>query len=275
MKSNTFLSLLKRVFAGVLIGVACIMPGVSGGVIAVSMGLYEDMVHSLSHFFKSPKRNFLFLLPLAVGGAAGILLFSKLLSYLMVAYESQMLLLFMGLVLGGIPASIREGNAGGFKLRYLLSLVLGFGLISLFAILENSTSSAVMNGELNWLNGLICGGIISAGLIIPGISTSFIMLYLGMYQPLLDAIASLAIVSLVPVGIGFVVVSLLILRAVNWVFTRFRSHAYYCVTGFTIGSVGLMLLAFPYGSLQWFDALFLLAGLALALFSSRMETRKE
>ncbi|MDD4797632.1 MAG: DUF368 domain-containing protein [Eubacteriales bacterium] len=238
-------ALLKKIIAGVLIGMGAILPGVSGGVMAVSMGLYEGMIQAVSNFFKKPKQNFLFLLPIGIGGVVGVLITTGVLEWSLTHYENQVIFLFMGFVVGSIPSIVSEANSkGGFKARYLWAGLAGVALLVLLWLGENTLAENVDAGITN-LQAALAGGIMSAGTIIPGISTSFMLMYLGWYQPVVEALNQMNIPLLLCLGGGFVVVSLLIIKAVNWLFERFHGYAYYAVLGFTITS---MVLICPKGS---------------------------
>ena len=100
-----------HVFAGVLIGTGCVLPGVSGGVMAVSFGLYRPMLDAVLGFFRNAKRSFLFLLPIALGGSVGFLIAAKGLGFAMARFETPMLFLFAGFIIGGIPDLLREADA--------------------------------------------------------------------------------------------------------------------------------------------------------------------
>lgn len=95
---------IKRMLAGLVIGIGGIIPGVSGGILAVSMGLYKPMLDAIGGFFKSPKKSFLFLFPLVIGGAVGLLSMSNAVEWALENYEIPVMCLFFGLVAGGIPS---------------------------------------------------------------------------------------------------------------------------------------------------------------------------
>lgn len=118
-----------HVFAGVLIGTGCVLPGVSGGVMAVSFGLYRPMLDAVLGFFRNAKRSFLFLLPIALGGSVGFLIAAKGLGFAMARFETPMLFLFAGFIIGGIPDLLREADQGrAFRPRCLWALALGIAL---------------------------------------------------------------------------------------------------------------------------------------------------
>ena len=112
---------LLHLAVGAVIGIGGVLPGVSGGVMAVSLGIYKPMIDALAGFFKSPRKNCLFLLPIGIGAVVGFLLGAVALSGLMERWYTQVMWLFLGLVAGGIPSFIKEANERGFKWRYLIA----------------------------------------------------------------------------------------------------------------------------------------------------------
>lgn len=109
----------NKVLAGFVIGAGAIIPGLSGGILAVSMGLYQPTIEAVTGFFKKPKENFKFLLPLAIGGVIGFLIFLMLIDSLFADFQTEIICLFLGLVIGSIPSFLKEakGDAATFKKR--------------------------------------------------------------------------------------------------------------------------------------------------------------
>ena len=118
-----------RLLKGAIIGIAAILPGASGGVLAVSMGVYRPVIDAVVGFFKAVKRNALFLLPLGLGGVVGLLATSRLVEWLMANWRMPVMYALIGLVLGGVPSFMKEANQHGFKKRYLFGTAFGIVLI--------------------------------------------------------------------------------------------------------------------------------------------------
>lgn len=121
---------------GLLIGVGNIAPGVSGGALAIILGLYEDLIQSVNNFFQDIKRNFLFLLPIGLGVAAGVIGFSNVLYYLFDRYPAPTTFALAGLIVGMLPVFWRKANAKGFKSYYLILLAITLALSLYFTIIE-------------------------------------------------------------------------------------------------------------------------------------------
>ena len=263
-------SSLLHLVVGFVIGIGGILPGVSGGVMAVSLGLYKPIIDALAGFFKAPIRNTLFLAPIGIGAALGLLLGSIALDGVMDSYYTQVMFLFLGLVAGGIPSFLKEANQRGFKPRYLIATVCGALIASTLLLLDKEASGSAEAGSLMPLEALISGAILSIGTVIPGISTSFILMYLGWYKPAMAAVANFELVTLAFMGIGAVGFALLTIKAARWFFDRFYSYAYYGVLGFLIISAILIFPGFSGGWMTVLDIGLAAAGLAGAYAFGRI-----
>lgn len=174
---NLFLS---KILAGFVIGAGAIIPGLSGGILAVSMGLYQPTIEAITGFFKAPKKNFNFLLPLGIGGVIGFVVFMFLIDSLFAKYQTEVVCLFMGLVIGSIPSFLKEANGDEpFKKTNWLYIILGFAFAITLVLLgfftgESGTGAVAASRELTPLLAALCGGIIMIGTVLPGVSTSFI-----------------------------------------------------------------------------------------------------
>lgn len=232
-------SFLKRFIAGIILGIGGIVPGISGGVLAVSMGLYDKMLKSVSNFLKSPKQNVKFLLPIGLGMSISIYILSGIVSWAFRNHMNQITFLFMGLVVGGIPVIIEKANYKGVKYKYILPFLLG---ISTIVIFENINIFGIdIKSIKDTIYGYsISGAVIAFGTVIPGISASFILMYIGTYEKIMSSIYTLDIHTLIVVGISFVIVAILTVKIADYIFEKFKSEAYYWVLGLLIGSIILM-----------------------------------
>lgn len=263
---------LRRMIAGVLIGIACVLPGVSGGVLAISLGLYRPMLDAVLHLFQRPKEKFRFLLPLALGGGAGLMVGARGLSVAMSRYESLMLFLFIGFLLGGIPELWREARADRrFRPRQLLWLLLGVALALPLVLLGIREPIA----RLTPLQALAAGLLEGVGTVIPGVSTSFVLIRLGWYQAYLNALSALALGNLTLIGLGFAVSALACMRGVQWLFDNAPGPVYTAVLGFLLLSIAMVFPGFDPGRLAWADVALTVIGIVCARWLAALETQKE
>jgi len=232
----------KRLIFGLIIGIAGIIPGLSGGVIAAAMGLYEPTVIALTGLFKEPKKNACFLLPFLIGAAAGVLLFSNVVGWLMDTAANQVLFLFFGLVGGSIPSVLKEANAKGFRLRYIGAFMIAMIFVLALDYLGSITTSVAQSATWDMKHEIFYGMIMALGTIVPGISFSFILIYFGAYAGLLAAIAAFDFAVLGPIVLGFIIAAIPLIKLVEIFFRKHHGASYYAVLGFLIAS---MVVVFP------------------------------
>ena len=253
----------RNALAGLLMGIGCVLQGVSGGVMAVSFGLYRPMLDAVLGIFHDTRRKLLFLAPLALGGAAGLLLGARCLGTAMRLYEKPMLCLFTGFILGGVPDLLAEAEAGGrFRRRWLGALAGGVLLALPMALLRAQGVERALS--LTPLQALAVGLAEGVGTVVPGLSTSFLLMNLGWYQAYLDALAHPQAGVLGLVALGFAASALASMKAVQWLFDHARGYAYYAVLGFLLVSVALVFPGFGSGWTLWMQLAALLAGMLVA-----------
>lgn len=231
------MSFLSRFIKGLLIGIGSIAPGVSGGAIAVIFGLYEKITDAIANIFKDFKRKIIFFFPVALGGGIGVLVFSKAIEYLFMHYEVQVKYLFIGLMIGTLPTVFKQANSKGFKKIYILPCIIAFGVTLLAIVLERAGINIIPEASPGILQLAFYGIIIGIGTIVPGISASFVLMYLGAYQIVLEGLANINLSVIIPVGIGFAVSIILFAKLINLLFRRFYGWTYFTVLGFVIGSI--------------------------------------
>lgn len=222
---------------GLLIGMGAVAPGVSGGALAVIFGIYERITDAIAGIFKNFKENAVFFLPIALGGGVGVLAFSKVMKYLFQYYDVQVKYLFIGLMIGTLPSVFKQANRRGFRSIYILPCIAAFGMTIFSIIIENGGIGIIPEASPGVLWLTIYGAIIGIGTIVPGISASFVLMYIGAYQVVLDGIADLNFSVLIPVGIGFAVSIVLFAKLISLLFKRFYGYTYYTVLGFVLGSI--------------------------------------
>lgn len=256
--------------AGLLIGVACILPGASGGVLAVSLGLYRPMLDAVMHFFRDPKHHLRLLFPLGTGIAAGILLGAFSLSGAMVHYERLMLFLFTGLILGGVPDLLNEAQQHEpFRPVWLLSLAGGICLALPLCLLNgHGTSVESLSPMQSFLTGILEG----IGTVVPGISTSFVLIRLGWYQAYLSAVSGAAAGRLALIAGGFALSAITCMHLVQRLFDRYTGHAYYAVLGFLLVSVAVVFPGFTVNRELWAQLGMLIIGIMVVRLMGRLET---
>ncbi|NLP43124.1 MAG: DUF368 domain-containing protein [Peptococcaceae bacterium] len=260
-------------FKGIIIGIGNIAPGVSGGALAMILGLYEDMVSAVGNFFKNMKRNLIFLFPIGLGAAIGIVGFSNILSYLLEKLPMPTTYTFAGLIVGTLPLLVKRANRRGFKVTYLIPFVLTLITGLTLAFLETGFGD-IQAGALHSVNlfQLVFGGFVLAGsIVIPGISGSVLLMLLGFYESFLRAVASLDLVILFPMGIGLAVGVLVFAKFMDYLLREYYGITYYAVLGFVIGAIPEIITGYSFDWLGLVSVFCFFGGLAISYALSRLE----
>ena len=237
MKPSAFSTLKKfivRVIQGAIIGAGAILPGISGGVLCVIFGIYRPMMAVLAHPIKNVKLYWKMFIPIAIGWAIGFVGLAGAIASLLSLNAAVIVSLFVGLIIGTFPSLFREGaKSGTSKGMWIALAVSTLALLAFFYTLKFSTSTAV-TPSFGWY--IFCGALWGISLIVPGMSSSSLLMFLGLYQPMSAGIASFDVNVLFPFAIGIIGTVLLLARLVNHLFNKHYGIAFYCVIGFVIAS---------------------------------------
>ncbi len=277
--------MIKSILKGMVIGIANIIPGVSGGTMMVSMGIYDKLIHCITHLFKEFRKSVLFLLPIGIGMVLAIAGSSFGLTYLFEHFPIQTNLLFIGLILGGLPAIWK--NVGGKKIQigHIIAGLLFFVMVvGLAAVGETEGTSAELSLNVGMVLQLFLVGIVAAAtMVIPGVSGSMMLMLMGFYHPILNAVKDFftALASmdmegilagcgiLVPFGVGVVVGVFAIAKLVEFIFEKFPLYAYWAIIGLIVSSPIAILLMGSFPAVTILSAvtgvLSLAAGIGIAM----------
>ena len=224
----------EGVFTGAIIGAGAILPGISGGVLCVVFGIYRPMMAVLAHPLKNLKLYWKMFIPIAIGWAVGFVGLAGAIAKLLSLNGPAVVSLFVGLIAGTFPGLLREGAKNGKTKGMWIALAIStVALLGFFYTLKLSTSTAV-TPSFGWY--VFCGALWGISLIVPGMSSSSLLMFLGLYQPMSAGIASLDFGVLIPFAIGIIATVVLLARLVNHLFDKHYGIAFYCVIGFVIAS---------------------------------------
>lgn len=237
MKGMYDMNFMSGFLKGLALGAAAVAPGVSGGALAVIFGLYDKITYFIAHFTKNFKENLLYFMPLGIGGAAGVLVFSRIIEYLFHYHEVEVKYAFIGLMLGTMPLVVGQANKKGYKQKYLIPFFITLSITLIGAYFENKAVNIIMDAGTASFNLIIYGMIIGFGTIIPGVSASIMLMYIGAYEIVISAISNIQIVMLFYLGIGFVLSVLLFARIISMLFEKAYGIVYYAILGLVLGSV--------------------------------------
>lgn len=231
---------------GFFIGLANIIPGVSGGTLALTLGIYEKLIGCISHFFKNLKENIKFILPIGIGAVIAILSLSHLISFCLDNYVLPTILFFIGAILGGLPMLIKKVSGHKITISNIIIFLITFGIIILLLFLNSETEVSFQNMNIiDYLLLFVVGVVASATMVIPGVSGSAVLMTIGYYKPILNIVKNLIDFSslgshlaiLIPFGLGVLVGILLIAKVLEFLFKNFEVKTYYGVLGFIVASI--------------------------------------
>lgn len=232
---------------GLAVGIANIIPGVSGGTIALITGIFERLIDAIKSFdlkavkllFKgnwkafTQKTDFYFLVTLFLGVGVAIIALARLFDFLFKNYPVYIWAYFFGLVLASVyyvGKTVEKWNGAT-----IISFVVG----TLFAIAISLINPATSSD--NFLYLFLCGVVAICSMILPGLSGSFVLILMGNYQLVaIDAINNRDLSIIIPVGIGAVVGLIVFSHVLSWVFKRFKNQTIAVLTGFILGSLGIL-----------------------------------
>lgn len=243
---------LLLIVKGFILGIANIIPGVSGGTLAMTMGIYEDIIKSISSILKTPKKSLKLLLYLGIGAALSILILSKLLNYTLTNYAFATTLFFIGLIVGGFPLLLKKAKGHKVSLGYLLSFLSTTSLVIILRLLQTSENTVSLNNIslFTMIILLLVGMLAASTMVIPGVSGSFVLMLIGFYKPILNTISNITkfnllghnLLILVPFGIGVLLGIVLTAKLIEYLLKKYEIYTYYGIYGFILASILVLIL---------------------------------
>lgn len=257
-------------FKGIIVGVANVIPGVSGGTIAVVLHIFDRLIEAINHFTADIKKHLKFLLPLLVGAGVGVLAFSVLIDYCLEHFSLPTCGFFAGLVAGSIPLIYKMAKSKQPKDKkqygYFIYTVIAFALVIFMSTLKTGEAGAVVVGDVSvglMAQAFLGGAIAAAAMIVPGISGSFMLVLLGLYNVVIGYVALVKdflltfdmtiLVSIIkfcaPLGIGMIAGAIIISKLIEFLMNRYHTETYYVILGLILGSlIGIFLDPIAFGS---------------------------
>ena len=238
-QSNTIFAWVIRLVKGILAGIGAITPGLSGGVLMVVFGIYEPLVRWLADIRKKFLPNLRFFLPVGIGGIIGVVAFSAVIDYAFDHFAAQFTWLFIGFITGTIPSLVKTaGEQGRKNWHWLLMALFAVGIYLFMTWMETIRSVTMAPSFWGWV---LSGALTGLGLVVPGMSPSNFLLYLGLYQPMANGIKSLDLDVILPLILGVVLVIFLFARLVSWLFRKHHALMYHIIIGIVIGSTAAII----------------------------------
>ena len=276
--------MMKQILQGMVVGIANIIPGVSGGTMMVAMGLYDRLIHAITHLKSEFKESMKLLIPIFAGAGIAIIALSRLFEFLLATWPIPTNFAFCGLIAGSLPFIFEKVKGHKVTVSKIIPFLIFFGVVILMALLGETggASADVSFGFVNVLKLFGVGVIAAATMVVPGVSGSMMLMLLGYYDTILKAINDFvdALVKfdmgglatgvgiLAPFGIGVVIGIFLIAKLIEFIFSKAEIHAYYGIiglilaspiailmktdwSGFSVLMIGISILTFGLG---WFIA---------------------
>ena len=238
-RSDTPIAWIIRFAKGILAGIGAITPGLSGGVLMVVFGIYEPLVRWLANIRKKFLPNLRYFLPVGIGGVIGVIAFSAVIDYAFDNFAAQFTWLFIGFISGTIPSLLKTAGEQGRKKWHWLLIALFAVVIYLFMTWMETIRSVTMAPSFwGWV---LSGALTGLGLVVPGMSPSNFLLYLGLYQPMANGIKNLDLGVILPLILGVVLVIFLFARVVSWLFRKHHTLMYHIIIGIVIGSTAAII----------------------------------
>lgn len=235
---------------GIVLGVAFVIPGVSGGTLAVLMGIYEELIEAASNFYKSIadfKKYIMYLLPIGLGVVFSVAVFAKLIKFGLDKAPIITILIFLGMIIGGIPALVRNVKGTKTNLKDMTLMLVGLIIVISMLIFHKSNSNVVLTNMsiTGYITLFLVGAIAAVTMVVPGISGSFTLMLIGYYEPILNLVNDitsfknlgpnliLIFIFMLGVFIGIIFIS----KIIEWCLKHYKRETYYAIIGFVLSSI--------------------------------------
>lgn len=233
VRINPVTDWIIRLLKGTLVGIGAILPGLSGGVLAVIFGIYQPLLKFLADLRKDFVKNLLFFIPVGIGVAFGIFLFAIVVEQAFGKYAAAFVCLFIGFVIGTFPSLYKTAGKQGRGARDIVIMV--FSGLAIFALMLAGEQQLmdVSPGIPVWFGS---GALIGLGLIVPGMSPSNFLIYFGLYDKMATGIHNLDMVVVIPLIIGVIACILFFAKLAAFLFRKYYSGMYHFILGMVLGS---------------------------------------
>ena len=277
------LSWISKIIKGIVIALGFILPGISGGVLAAILGIYERMIRFLAHPFKNFKEDVLYFLPVTIGMLLGIGLFSYPIEYLLEDYQVYVLWSFAGAIIGTVPSLVREATKDSERDKidmiwfWATFIISGIGLYALNFVVGSLNAS--------FTSFILAGALLALGVLVPGLSPSNLLLILGLYSPMLTGFKTFDLIgTFLPIAIGAGATLIIFSKLMDYALRVYHSRVYHFIIGIVLSSTLLILIpnvgnaeSISYSGLSLVSyviiAFFFALGIWLGIWMSQLEDK--
>lgn len=235
---------------GIVLGVAFVIPGVSGGTLAVLMGIYEELIEAASNFYKNMvnfKKYFMYLLPIGLGIIFSVAVFAKLIKFGLDKAPIITILIFLGMIIGGIPALVRNVKGTKINLKDMTLMLVGLIIVISMLIFHKSNSNVVLTNMsiTGYITLFLVGAIAAVTMVVPGISGSFTLMLIGYYEPILNLVNDITsfknlgpnLILIFTFMLGVFIGIIFISKIIEWCLKHYKRETYYAIIGFVLSSI--------------------------------------
>ena len=235
---------------GIVLGVAFVIPGVSGGTLAVLMGIYEELIEAASNFYKSIadfKKYIMYLLPIGLGVVFSVAVFAKLIKFGLDKAPIITILIFLGMIIGGIPAFVRNVKGTKINLKDMTLMLVGLIIVISMLIFHKSNSNVVLTNMsiTGYITLFLVGTIAAVTMVVPGISGSFTLMLIGYYEPILNLVNDITsfknlgpnLILIFTFMLGVFIGIIFISKIIEWCLKHYKRETYYAIIGFVLSSI--------------------------------------
>lgn len=235
---------------GIVLGVAFVIPGVSGGTLAVLLGIYEELIEAASNFYKNMvnfKKYFMYLLPIGLGIIFSVAVFAKLIKFGLEKSPIITILIFLGMIIGGIPALVRNVKGTKINLKDMTLMLVGLIIVISMLIFHKSNSNVVLTNMsiTGYITLFLVGAIAAVTMVVPGISGSFTLMLIGYYEPILNLVNDITsfknlgpnLILIFTFMLGVFIGIIFISKIIEWCLKHYKRETYYAIIGFVLSSI--------------------------------------
>ena len=238
---------IMLILEGIIVGIAKIIPGLSGAILMISFNIYDRAIDAITNFFSDIKNNLLFIINFGIGVGIGIICFSNIIYYLINNYYIYTTSIFVGLIMGGIP--VISKNIDKSKIGYLI-LIISFMLMIILSISSINNNYVIKNNFMDIIVFTFSGIIEAIGTVIPGISSTALLMIIGIYNKYIYILSNMYNISsvinniyfIIPFGIGLLVGLISISLLINYLFKNYKEYTFSFIMGICLASIVLLII---------------------------------
>lgn len=262
---------MKNFFKGFVIGIGKIIPGVSGAMLAISLGVYDKALKYICNFKSNKKESIIYLFPICLGIIFSIIFFSKIIFLSLSNFYIITMLFFIGLIIGGIPAVVNRVRKENYSI-----VIISFIVFFVISISNINNLYVVKNNFIDLLVFFFSGVLEAVGTVVPGVSSTALLMIMGTYNNIISSIGNLNnFMILFPFILGFIFGLFIIIKVINYLFRKCEDKVYAFVLGVLLSSTVLLIIQLFKDNFNIFYFIFGLVLMIIGIFiSSFIEDKK-